>query len=70
MRSSSGDAQATARTLLEASMIATLASSARPTARAISGSPAPDWTAAETSASPASGAAAAAFVLLCATKRL
>ena len=49
-RSSSGDAQATASTLLDESSTITLASSARAAARATSGRPAPDSTASETAA--------------------
>src|SRR4029453_5256739 len=48
-RSSSGEAQATASTLLPGSSTITLASSARPAARATAGRPAPDSTASETS---------------------
>ncbi len=50
-RSSSGEAHATASTLLDASSTITLASSARLAARATRGRPAPASTASETSSS-------------------
>ena len=52
--SSSGDAAATARTALERSISATLASSTLPAARATAGNPAPDSIAAESSSKAAS----------------
>src|SRR3954471_8770232 len=57
-RSSSVDAQATARTLLALSSTITLAPMARPAARAPAGSPAPDSTASDTWSSAARSAAA------------
>src|SRR3954454_9452518 len=57
-RSSSVDAQATARTLLALSSTITLAPMARPAARATAGNPAPDSTASDTWSSAARSAAA------------
>ena len=61
-RSSSGDAQATASTLLAGSSTITLASSARLAARATAGRPAPDSTASETSSSASGRSASAAGI--------